>query len=115
MAILNLFLGDQYNFQFCCNTDFKITRFLPVCVKACVMAETKNNMQDVIKISVTLSVSVCLFMTFVIGFLGKKCAVRRRVKSVSDVVDMVVDTAVRSNMRESVKDLEGKVRAACVG
>jgi len=38
-----------------------------------------------------------------------------KVKSVSDVVDMVVDTAVRSNVRESVKDMEGKVRVAMCG
>ena len=38
-----------------------------------------------------------------------------KVKSVSEVVDMVADTAVRSNVRELVKDMEGKVRAAMCG
>jgi len=38
-----------------------------------------------------------------------------KVKSVSDVVDMVVDTAVQSYVRESVRDMEGKVRTAMCG
>jgi len=38
-----------------------------------------------------------------------------KVKSVSDVVDMVVDTAFKSSVRESMKEMEGKVRTAMCG
>jgi len=38
-----------------------------------------------------------------------------KVKTVSDVVDMVVDLAARSRVRESVKEMEGKVRIAMCG
>jgi len=38
-----------------------------------------------------------------------------KVKSVSDVVDMVVELAARSRVRESVKEMEGKVRTSMCG
>jgi len=44
-----------------------------------------------------------------------KVTLEDKVKSVSDVVDMVVDTAVKSYVRESVKEMEGKVRKAMCG
>jgi len=40
---------------------------------------------------------------------------RVKVQKVSDIVDMAVDEAVRSRVKESVKDMEGKVRAAMSG
>jgi len=45
----------------------------------------------------------------------ERVKIEDKVKSVSEVVDMVVDTAVRSNLRESVKDMEEKVRASMCG
>jgi len=44
-----------------------------------------------------------------------KVRLEDKVKSVSDVVDMVVDTAVKSHVRESVKEMEGKIRKAMCG
>ena len=47
--------------------------------------------------------------------MEEKAKIEDEVKSVSAVVDMIVDRAVRSNVRESVKNMEGKVRAAMCG
>jgi len=44
-----------------------------------------------------------------------KVTLEDKVMSVSDVVDMVVDTAVKSHVRESVKEMEGKMRKAMCG
>jgi len=44
-----------------------------------------------------------------------KVSLEDKVKSVSDVVDMVVDTAWKGYARESVKEMEGKVRKAMCG
>jgi len=44
-----------------------------------------------------------------------KVTLEDKVKSVSDVVDMVVDTAFKSSVRESMKEMEGKVRTAMCG
>jgi len=44
-----------------------------------------------------------------------KVEMEDRVKSVSDVVDMVVELAVKSRVRESVKEMEGMVRTAMCG
>jgi len=41
-----------------------------------------------------------------------KVKLEDRVKSVSDVVDMVVEHAVKNHVRESVKEMEGKVRTS---
>jgi len=44
-----------------------------------------------------------------------KVKLEDRVKSVSDVVDMVVEHAVKNHVRESVKEMEGKVRTSMCG
>ena len=47
--------------------------------------------------------------------MEERVMLEEKVKSVSDVVDMVVDIAARSDVRESVKEMEGKVRTAMCG
>jgi len=47
--------------------------------------------------------------------MEEKVKMEDKVKSVTAVVDMAVDEAVRSRVKESVKDMEGKVRAAMCG